>query len=157
MNESRLPYRLFINFSVTTVIGLLAILISFTVQGISEISLRTVWFVPASAAVISVMFEVLFVNIFPISEKGLKRNILWRNRLIAAVVNAVLVAILGHMMLGIDSLLRLLLISVGACVVAVIIAAVLSELRHKIAVKEMNRRLQQLNGVKGDCDLSDGE
>ncbi|MBO4229857.1 MAG: hypothetical protein J5938_05875 [Clostridia bacterium] len=156
MNESRLPYRLFINFSVTTVIGLLALLISFTVQGVSEISVQTIWFVPASAAVISVMFEVLFVNIFPISEKGLKRNILWRNRLIAAVVNAVLVAILGHMMLGIDSLL-LLLISVGACVVAVIIAAILSELRHKIAVKEMNRRLQQLNGIKGDCDLSDGE
>ena len=156
MNESRLPYRLFINFSVTTVIGLLALLISFTVQGVSEISVQTIWFVPASAAVISVMFEVLFVNIFPISEKGLKRNILWRNRLIAAVVNAVLVAILGHMMLGIDSLL-LLLISVGACVVAVIIATILSELRHKIAVKEMNRRLQQLNGIKGDCDLSDGE
>lgn len=157
MNESNLLYRLFIDFCVTTVLGLLAVLVEYSLTGEGAVSMRILWYVIVSGAVVGSTVELLFVNILPISGNNLKRNILWRNRLIAALVNAVLAAVLGRFMLGAGNLFVLFLIAVAACVVAVLIAGVISDIRYRRSVEEMNRRLKQLNSITGGHTGTDGE
>ena len=157
MNESNFLYRLFIDFCVTTVTGLLAVMVEYSFLGEDTVSTRTLWYVIVSGAVIAVVFELLFVNILPISGNNLNRNILWRNRLIAAVVNAVLVALLGKMMLGTGNFVILLLLTLGACIAAVLAAGVVSDIRYRHSIREMNRRLQQLNSITGVHSESEGD
>ena len=113
--------------------------------------------VVVSGAVVGSTVELLFVNILPISGNNLKRNILWRNRLIAALVNAVLAAVLGRFMLGAGNLFVLFLIAVAACVIAVLVAGVISDIRYRHSIEEMNRRLKQLNSITGGHTGTDGE
>ena len=157
MNESNLLYRLFIDFCVTTVLGLLAVLVEYSLTGESAVSMRILWYVIVSGAVVGSTVELLFVNILPISGNNLKRNVLWRNRLIAALVNAVLAAVLGRFMLGAGNLFVLFLIAVAACVIAVLIAGVISDIRYRHSIEEMNRRLKQLNSITGGHTGTDGE
>jgi hypothetical protein len=56
-----------------------------------------------------------------------------------------------------SSLIFLLLLSVGLCIVAVIIGGIISDIRYRHSISEMNRRLRQLNSVIGDADPTDGE
>ena len=157
MNESNLLYRLFIDFCVTTVLGLLAVLVEYSLTGEGAVSMRILWYVIVSGAVVGSTVELLFVNILPISGNHLKRNVLWRNRLIAALVNAVLAAVLGRFMLGAGNLFVLFLIAVAACVIAVLIAGVISDIRYRHSIEEMNRRLKQLNSITGGHTGTDGE
>ena len=157
MNESNLLYRLFIDFCVTTVLGLLAVLVEYSLTGEGAVSMRILWYVIVSGAVVGSTVELLFVNILPISGNNLKRNVLWRNRLIAALVNAVLAAVLGRFMLGAGNLFVLFLIAVAACVIAVLIAGVISDIRYRHSIEEMNRRLKQLNSITGGHTGTDGE
>ena len=157
MNESNLLYRLFIDFCVTTVLGLLAVLVEYSLTGESAVSMRILWYVIVSGAVVGSTVELLFVNILPISGNNLKRNVLWRNRLIAALVNAVLAAVLGRFMLGAGNLFVLFLIAVAACVIAVLISGVISDIRYRHSIEEMNRRLKQLNSITGGHTGTDGE
>lgn len=157
MNESNLLYRLFIDFCVTTVLGLLAVLVEYSLTGEGAVSMRILWYVIVSGAVVGSTVELLFVNILPISGNNLKRNVLWRNRLIAALVNAVLAAVLGRFMLGAGNLFVLFLIAVAACVIAVLVAGVISDIRYRHSIEEMNRRLKQLNSITGGHTGTDGE
>lgn len=157
MNESNLLYRLFIDFCVTTVLGLLAVLVEYSLTGEGAVSMRILWYVIVSGAVVGSTVELLFVNILPISGNNLKRNVLWRNRLIAALVNAVLAAVLGRFMLGAGNLFVLFLIAVAACVIAVLISGVISDIRYRHSIEEMNRRLKQLNSITGGHTGTDGE
>ena len=83
---------------------------------------------------------------------------LWRNRFICALVNAVIVAVLGKVMLGTgSSLIFLLLLSVLLCLAAIIVIGIASDIRYRHAVSEMNRRLKQLNSLTGDNDVTGEE
>ena len=157
MNENNTLYRLFINFCVTTVIGLLAVILEYSLIGEGSVAIRTLWYVIVSGAVIGIVFEVLFVNILPLSGGDIKRNVLWRNRVIAAVVNAVIVAVLGKMMLGSGNILILLLISILVFVAAVIISGLVSDRSYRRSIAEMNRRLKELNSTSGGHREVDGE
>lgn len=158
MNESNTLYRLFINFCVTLAIGFIVLLAEYTALGEAAVDLKILWYIVASGVVVGLVFEVLFVNVFPLSGNHLRRNILWRNRMICAIVNAAIVSILGKIMLGSGlSLTFLLLMSIALCVVAVIIGGIISDIRSKRSIKEMNRRLQLLRNLKGAYDPTDGE
>ena len=158
MNENNLLYRLFINICVSVTLGLLVLLLEYTALGESVISTKILLDILASGIVVGLVFEGLFAQYLPLSGNHLRRNILWRNRLICAVVNAVIVSVLGKVMLGAgSSLIFLLLLSVGLCIAAVIICGIISDIRYRHSISEMNRRLKQFNSVTGDADPSDGE
>ncbi len=158
MNENHLLYRLFINTCVSVSLGLLVVLLEYTAMGESVISTKILLYILVSGTVVGLVFEGLFAEYLPLSGNHLRRNILWRNRLICAVVNAVIVSVLGKVMLGAgSSLVFLLLLSIGLCIVAILVAGILSDIRYRHSVSEMNRRLKQFNSVTGDADSSDGE
>ena len=158
MNENNLLYRLFINICVTVTLGLIVVLMEYLALGESVISTKILLYILASGMIVGLVFEGLFAQYLPLSGNHLRRNILWRNRLICALVNAVIVSVLGKVMLGAgSSLIFLLLLSVGLCIVAVIIGGIISDFRYRHSISEMNRRLRQLNSVIGDADPTDGE
>ena len=158
MNENHLLYRLFINTCVSVSLGLLVVLLEYTAMGESVISTKILLYILVSGTVVGLVFEGLFAEYLPLSGNHLRRNILWRNRLICAVVNAVIVSVLGKVMLGAgSSLVFLLLLSIGLCIVAILVAGILSDIRYRHSVSEMNRRLKQFNSVTGDADYTDGE
>ena len=158
MNENHLLYRLFINICVSVSLGLLVVLLEYTAMGESVISTKILLYILVSGTVVGLVFEGLFAEYLPLSGNHLRRNILWRNRLICAVVNAVIVSVLGKVMLGAgSSLVFLLLLSIGLCIVAILVAGILSDIRYRHSVSEMNRRLKQFNSVTGDADSPDGE
>ena len=158
MNENHLLYRLFINTCVSVSLGLLVVLLEYTAMGESVISTKILLYILVSGTVVGLVFEGLFAEYLPLSGNHLRRNILWRNRLICAVVNAVIVSVLGKVMLGAgSSLVFLLLLSIGLCIVAIFVAGILSDIRYRHSVSEMNRRLKQFNSVTGDADSPDGE
>ncbi len=158
MNENHLLYRLFINTCVSVSLGLLVVLLEYTAMGESVISTKILLYILVSGTVVGLVFEGLFAEYLPLSGNHLRRNILWRNRLICAVVNAVIVSVLGKVMLGAgSSLVFLLLLSIGLCIVAILVAGILSDIRYRHSVSEMNRRLKQFNSVTGDADSPDGE
>ena len=158
MNENNLLYRLFINICVSVTLGLLVVLLEYTALGESAINTKILLFILVSGMTVGLVFEVLFAQYLPLSGNNLRRNILWRNLLICAVVNAVIVSVLGKVMLGAgSSLIFLLLLSVGLCIAAVIIGGIISDIRYRHSISEMNRRLKQFNSLTGDSDLSDGE
>ena len=158
MNENNLLYRLFINICVTVTLGLIVVLMEYLALGESVISTKIQLYILASGMIVGLVFEGLFAQYLPLSGKHLRRNFLWRNRLICALVNAVIVSVLGKVMLGAgSSLIFLLLLSVGLCIVAVIIGGIISDIRYRHSISEMNRRLRQLNSVIGDADPTDGE
>ena len=158
MNENHLLYRLFINTCVSVSLGLLVVLLEYTAMGESVISTKILLYILVSGTVVGLVFEGLFAEYLPLSGNHLRRNILWRNRLICALVNAVIVSVLGKVMLGAgSSLIFLLMLSVGLCIVAVIIGGIISDIRYRHSISEMNRRLRQLNSVIGDADPTDGE
>ena len=147
MNENNLIYRLFVNFCVCVTIGLLAVMAEYVYYGENAVSLQSLLYILVYGAIIGIVFEILFVEIFPISGGNLRRNIIWRNRFIAAIINALIVAILGRLMLGGDSGFSfLLLISISACLIAVIVVGIISDIQYRHSVREMNRRLMELNG-----------
>ncbi len=153
MNETKPLYRLFINFCISVALGLLVLLLEYTVLGVGETDTKILWYMVASGAAISVTLELVFSDFIPLSGNQVRHRILWRNRLIAAVVNAVIIAVLGKLMLGYaSSFILLLALSVGLCVAAVVVAGILSDIRYKHSVKEMNRRLKQLSELTGDTD-----
>ena len=158
MNEHNLLDRLFINVCVSVTIGLMVVLLEYTAMGADAVDTRILWYIIVSGAVVGLVFEVLFSNLLPLSGNHLRRHILWRNRFICALVNAVIVSVLGKVMLGAgSSLVFLLLLSVLLCIVAVIVIGILSDIRYRHSVSEMNRRLKQFNSLTGDADISDGE
>ena len=158
MNENNLLYRLFINICVTVTLGLIVVLMEYLALGESVISTKILLYILATGMIVGLVFEGLFAQYLPLSGNHLRRNILWRNRLICALVNAVIVSVLGKVMLGAgSSLIFLLLLSVGLCIVAVIIGGIISDIRYRHSISEMNRRLRQLNSVTGDADPTDGE
>ena len=158
MNENNLLYRLFINICVTVTLGLIVVFLESAALGEVAISSKIILYILVSGTVVGLTFEGLFAEFLPLSGNHLRRNILWRNRLICAVVNAVIVSVLGKVMLGSgSSLIFLLLLSVGLCIVAVIIGGVISDIRYRHSISEMNRRLKQFNSVTGDADPTDGE
>ena len=158
MNENNLLYRLFINICVSVTLGLIVVLMEYLALGETVISTKILLYILASGMIVGLVFEGLFAQYLPLSGNHLRRNILWRNRLICALVNAVIVSVLGKVMLGSgSSLIFLLLLSVGLCIVAVIIGGIISDVRYRHSISEMNRRLKQLNGIIGDADPSDGE
>ena len=158
MNENHLLYRLFINTCVSVSLGLLVVLLEYTAMGESVISTKILLYILVSGTVGGLVFEGLVAEYLPLSGNHLRRNILWRNRLICAVVNAVIVSVLGKVMLGAgSSLVFLLLLSIGLCIVAILVAGILSDIRYRHSVSEMNRRLKQFNSVTGDADSPDGE
>ncbi len=158
MNENNLLYRLFINICVSVTIGLLVVLVEYSAIGADVINTKILWYIIASGTVVGLVFEGLFAQTLPLSGNNLKRNILWRNRFICAVVNAVIVSVLGKVMLGAgQSLVFLLLLSVGLCIIAVIVGGVISDLRYRRSISEMNRRLMQLNRLSGENNFQDGE
>lgn len=158
MNENNLLYRLFINICVSVTLGLLVVLLEYTALGESVISAKILLYILVSGIMVGLVFEGLFAQYLPLSGNHLRRNILWRNRLICALVNAVIVSVLGKVMLGSGlSLIFLLLLSVGLCIVAVIIGGIISDIRYRHSISEMNRRLKQFNSVTGDADSADGE
>ena len=158
MNENNLLYRLFINVCVSVTLGLLVVLLEYSAMGESAIGTKILMFILVSGITVGLVFEVLFAQYLPLSGNHLRRNILWRNRLICAVVNAVIVSVLGKVMLGSgSSLIFLLLLTVGLCIVAVIISGIISDIRYRHSVNEMNRRLKQFNSLTGDADSPDGE
>lgn len=158
MNENNLLYRLFINFCVTTMLGLIMVLLEYTFMGEKTISTKILWYIAASGVIVSLVFEFLFVNVLPLTGNNLKPNILWRNRLISAVVNAVIVSVLGKMILGTKfSFIFLLALSVVFGIAAVIVGGIISDIRNKRSIAEMNRRLKLLNGVKDSYETSDSE
>ena len=156
MNENNLFYRLFINFCVSTTVGVIAVTLEYLFSGVAAVSIATLGYIFCAGAAVGIVFEVLFVNVFPLSGNHLKRSVLWRNRLIAAVVNAALVSLLGKLMLGTSSgLLVLMLVSIFACVIAVVTVSLIADVRYRHSIKEMNRRLMQLNGVVSQNDITD--
>ena len=158
MNENNLLYRLFINICVSVTLGLLVVLLEYAALGAAAIDTKILLFILVSGMTVGLVFEVLFAQYLPLSGNNLRRNILWRNRLICAVVNAVIVSVLGKFMLGSgSSLIFLLLLSVGLCIIAVIVGGIISDIRYRHSISEMNRRLKQFNSLTGDSDLSDGE
>ena len=158
MNENNLLYRLFINICVSVTLGLLVVLLEYTALGESVISAKILLYILVSGIMVGLVFEGLFAQYLPLSGNHLRRNILWRNRLICALVNAVIVSVLGKVMLGSGlSLIFLLLLSVGLCIVAVIIGGIISDIRYRHSISEMNRRLKQFKSVTGDADSADGE
>lgn len=158
MNENNLLYRLFLNICVSVTLGLLVVLLEYTALGEGAISAKILWFILVSGTVVGLVFEILFAQYLPLSGNHLRRHILWRNRLICAVVNAVIVSVLGKVMLGSgSSLIFLLLLSVGLCIAAVIVGGIISDVRYRHSISEMNRRLKQLNSVIGDADSADSE
>ena len=158
MNENNLLYRLFINVCVSVTIGLLAVLLEYTAMGAEVINTKILWYIIATGAVVGLVFEVLFVDVFPQSGNHLRRNIIWRNRFISAVINAVIVSVLGKFMLGTgQSLIFLMLLSVVLCIAAVAIGGIISDIRYRHSVSEMNRRLEQFNSLSGNHDTRDGE
>ena len=158
MNENNLLYRLFINICVSVTLGLLVVLMEYMAMDESVISTKILLYILASGMIVGLVFEVLFAQYLPLSGNHLRRNILWRNRLICAIVNAVIVSVLGKVMLGSgSSLIFLLLLSIGLCIVAVIIGGIISDVRYRHSISEMNRRLKQFNSVIGDADPTDGE
>lgn len=158
MNENNFLYRLFINVCVSVTIGLFVILLEYTALGAETINTKILWYIIASGTLVGLVFEVLFVDVFPLSGNHLKRNILWRNRFISAIVNAIIISVLGKVMLGAgQSLIFLMLLSVGLCVVAVIIGGIISDIRYRHSVSEMNRRLKQFNSIQGNHHTPDGE
>ncbi len=158
MNESNLFYRLFINFCVGVAIGMVVILLEYTAIGETAVSLKTLWYILVSGIVIGVVFEILFVNVFPLSGNHLRRNILWRNRMISAVVNAIIISVLGRVMLGTgNSMIFLLLLSIALCVAAIVVCGIISDIRYRHNIKEMNRRLNQLNSLTGTYDDTEGK
>ncbi len=158
MNENNLLYRLFINICVSVSIGLLVVLAEYSAIGADAVSTKILWYIIVSGTVVGLVFEGLFAQTLPLSGNNLKRNILWRNRIICAVVNAVIVSVLGKLMLGAgQSLVFLLFLSVGLCVIAVIVCGIISDIRYRNSITEMNRRLNQLNHLSGDSQTTDGE
>ena len=158
MNENNLLYRLFINICVSVTLGLLVVLMEYMALGEGVISTKILLYILASGMIVGLVFEVLFAQYLPLAGNHLRRNILWRNRFICAVVNAVIVSVLGKVMLGSGlSLIFLLLLSVGLCIVAVIVGGIISDIRYRHSIVEMNRRLKQLNSLIGDADPTDGE
>ena len=158
MNENNLLYRLFINICVSVTLGLLVVLMEYMALGETAISSKILLYILVSGMIVGLVFEVLFAQYLPLSGNNLRRNILWRNRFICAVVNAVIVSVLGKVMLGSGlSLIFLLLLSVGLCIVAVIVGGIISDIRYRHSIVEMNRRLKQLNSLIGDADPTDGE
>lgn len=158
MNENNLLYRLFINICVSVTLGLVVVLMEYLALGDTVISTKILLYILASGMIVGLVFDGLFAQYLPLSGNHLRRNILWRNRLICALVNAVIVSVLGKVMLGSgSSLVFLLLLSVGLCIVAVIIGGIISDVRYRHSISEMNRRLKQLNGIIGDADPSDSE
>ena len=158
MNESNLLYRVFINFCVTITIGFVVVLAEYAVMGEKSINLNILWSIFVSGAVIGIVFEALFANILPLSGNNLRRNILWRNRMICAFVNAIIVSVLGKVILGTGlNLWFLLIFSIALCVGAVIVGGLISDIRCRHSIKEMNRRLEQLKNVKGGYDSGSTE
>ena len=158
MNENNLLYRLFINICVTVTLGLIVVLIEYLALGESVISTKILLYILASGMIVGLVFEGLFAQYLPLSGNHLRRNILWRNRLICALVNAVIVSVLGKVMLGTgSSLIFLLLLSVLLCLAAIIVIGIASDIRYRHAVSEMNRRLKQLNSLTGDNDVTGEE
>ena len=158
MNENNLLYRLFLNICVSVTIGLFVVLMEYTALGASAVDTRILWYIIVSGTVVGLVFEVLFANMLPLSGHHLRRNILWRNRFICALVNAVIVSVLGKVMLGSGtSLIFLMLLSVGLCIAAVLVGGIISDIRYRHSVSEMNRRLKQFNSLSGDHETPDGE
>ncbi len=158
MNENNLLYRLFINICVSVTIGLLVVVAEYSAVGATAVNTKILWYIIASGTVVGLVFEGLFAQTLPLSGNNLKRNVLWRNRLICAIVNAVIVSVLGKLMLGAgQSLVFLLLLSVALCIVAVIVCGIISDIRYRHSITEMNRRLEQLNSLSGDSNSADGE
>ena len=158
MNENNLLYRLFLNICVSVTIGLIVVLFEYTALGDSAIQVNILWYILASGTVVGLVYEGLFSELLPLSGNHLRRHVLWRNRFICALVNAVIVAVLGKMMLGTgSSLIFFLLLSVLLCLAAIIIIGIASDIRYRHAINEMNRRLNQLNSVTGNNDVMGDE
>ena len=109
MNENNLLYRLFINICVSVTLGLIVVLMEYMALGETVISTKILLYILASGMIVGLVFEGLFAQYLPLSGNHLRRNILWRNRLICALVNAVIVSVLGKVMLGSGSSLIFLL------------------------------------------------
>ncbi|MBO5648279.1 MAG: hypothetical protein J6S76_00015 [Clostridia bacterium] len=158
MNENNLLYRIFLNACVSVTIGLIVVLLEYTALGESTIQANILWYILASGTVVGLVYEGLFSELLPLSGNHLRRHVLWRNRFICALVNAVIVAVLGKVMLGTgSSLIFLLLLSVLLCLAAIIVIGIASDIRYRHAVSEMNRRLKQLNSLTGDNDVTGEE
>ena len=158
MNENNLLYRIFLNACVSVTIGLIVVLLEYTALGESTIQANILWYILASGTVVGLVYEGLFSELLPLSGNHLRRHVLWRNRFICALVNAVIVAVLGKVMLGTgSSLIFLLLLSVLLCLAAIIVIGIASDIRYRHAVSEMNRILKQLNSLTGDNDVTGEE
>ncbi|MBQ3066135.1 MAG: hypothetical protein IJC98_07860 [Clostridia bacterium] len=158
MNDGNRLYRVLLNMCVSVAIGFFAVLLEYTMLEMTMIDVRILWYIIVSGFCIGLVFEFLFSTWLPLSGNHLKRNVIWRNRLISAVVNAVIVSVLGKLMLGAGTgLIVLILISVSVCVIAVLVVGVLSEIRYRHSIEEMNRRIKQLNSLSGYRDSADAE
>ena len=130
------------------------------ILGYRLIDISVLWSLVLTGLIVSLATELIYHKYFPISGHHLKRNVIWRNRIICAVINAFVVVVVGKLVLGGGfSLPILAVISFVFGLAAIVISNVIIDRIYMRNVREMNRRLSQMNNVIGDTtgELADAE
>ena len=141
-------------------VGVIVLLAEYMMLGYRLIDISVLWSLVLTGLIVSLATELIYHKYFPISGHHLKRNVIWRNRIICAVINAFVVVVVGKFVLGGGfSLPVLAVISFVFGLAAIVISNVIIDRIYMRNVREMNRRLSQMNNVIGDStgELADAE
>ncbi len=151
MSEKNLGYRVFITFCVVMAVGVIVLLAEYMVLGYRLIDISVLWSLVLTGLIVSLVTELIYHKYFPISGHHLKRNVIWRNRIICSIINAFVVVVVGKFVLGGGfSLPILAVISFVFGLIAIVVSNVIIDRIYMRSVREMNRRLSQMNNAIGD-------
>lgn len=150
MSEKNLGYRVLLPFAWS---WQWALCLACRIYGLGYrlIDISVLWSLVLTGLIVSLVTELIYHKYFPISGHHLKRNVIWRNRIICSIINAFVVVVVGKFVLGGGfSLPILAVISFVFGLIAIVVSNVIIDRIYMRSVREMNRRLSQMNNAIGD-------